>query len=64
MLKFHISTKNIGILYYITNKILKISMKRKKNSMFYLADIVYSVNINKRHGRKKEKVPMEGRIFT
>lgn len=44
----------------MTNKILKISMKNKKNSMFSFADIVYSVNINKKHGRKWCG---EGRIF-
>ncbi len=36
----------------MTKGILKISMKNKKNSMFSFGDIVYSVNINKKHGRK------------
>lgn len=44
----------------MTNKILKISMKTKKNSMFSFLNIVYSVNINKTHGRKWCS---EGRIF-
>lgn len=42
------------------NEILKISMKNEKNSMFSFLYIVYSVNINKTHGRKWCS---EGRIF-
>lgn len=42
------------------NKNLKISMKNEKNSMFSFLNIVYSVNINKTHGRKW---CTEGRIF-
>lgn len=56
----HILTRKPIILCDMTNKILKISMKNKKNSMFSFVDIVYSVNINKKHGRKWCG---EGRIF-
>ena len=56
----YISTEKPIILCDMTKKILKISMKNKKNSMFSFEDIVYSVNINKKHGRKWCG---EGRMF-
>lgn len=56
----HISTRKSIILCDMPNEILKISMKNEKNSMFSFLYIVYSVNINKTHGRKWCN---EGRIF-
>lgn len=56
----HISTRESIILCDMTKKNLKISMKNEKNSMFSFPNIVYSVNINKTHGRKWCS---EGRIF-
>lgn len=50
----------------MTNEILKISMKNKKNSMFSFSNIVYSVNINKKHGRKwcdeRENISMKRKL--
>lgn len=37
-------------MFYMNNKILKISMFIEKYSMFYRKEFYYTVNINKEHG--------------
>lgn len=39
-----------GNMFYMNNKILKISMFIEKYSMFYRKEFYYTVNINKEHG--------------